>query len=781
MKIALTASQYNKHGGEARYSVELAENLYKKGHEVHVYTSKSHIDSDGIKFHVIRNVPSYFPRVMTYIPSFAQNCFNFGSCDFDIVHTAGNECLYQDVITTHSIHAAGMDFKKKYRSTGLGILDKTLLKVENHIYTNRLFKKAICASESTKAELQHFYNVPDELIEVVPYGVNPDEFYPMDNKNSDQITLMIVATEFLRKGVPELIQATNILAERHDIRLIVVGSPSVEGNGRGKAYYDTLASKNIIFAGKVDNLNEYYNMADIFVFPTKYEAFGLCLHPTTNIICIDGTKKISEIQINDNVLTHKGVFKKVSNKTERIVNDELICITPYNLNKEIKLTAEHPVLAILRPRKKYRKNREWMQQPKWIIAEEIKKGDVVVMPITKHTQQQSNIVYDLSKYSDFYDSDKVWKKHSYPLKREKSISYLMKKYDETKMVIENAIKKIKNNSTASVDSRTFKVMEKLKVEDGFVLVEPIKVNRFIELDDILAYVMGWYVAEGYNGERIFSFCMHRKEIPIAEEIKTVIKRKLGLNGTILIRGENKIEMTFSSTLVKNFFKEECGESSQTVHIPRSILYNKDKNILKRFLDGLYLGDGHLSENGWNTLTTVSEQLKNDVVLGLLRLGIKPRYVIRSKDRKEFNISFKKLENHVHSNKSWIDENYIYFLVKSVKKEQYRGKVYNIEVEEDNSYCTESFCVHNCTLEAMSCGLPVITTNIGAGNLITNYKDGIWFDNPNSVSDIVDKIEILIQDEHLRKDIGKEARKTAMKYTWERMTDEIVKVYEFVKN
>lgn len=279
MKIALTATQYNKQGGEARYSAELAENLYKKGHEVHVYTSKSHIDSEGINFHVMPNVPSYYPRVMSYIPSFIQNCLNFRSHDFDIVHTAGNESLYQDVITTHSIHAAGMDYKKKYGSTGVGILDKVLLTVENHIYTKQLFKKAICASESTKAELQHFYKVPDELIEVIPYGVNPEEFYPYENKNKDgdKITLLIVATEFLRKGVPELIQATNILVKRHDIRLIVVGSPSIEGNGRGKAYYDAMANKNIIFAGKVDNLNEYYNMADIFVFPTKYDAFGLTI------------------------------------------------------------------------------------------------------------------------------------------------------------------------------------------------------------------------------------------------------------------------------------------------------------------------------------------------------------------------------------------------------------------------------------------------------------------------------------------------------------------------
>lgn len=35
------------------------------------------------------------------------------------------------------------------------------------------------------------------------------------------------------------------------------------------------------------------------------------------------------------------------------------------------------------------------------------------------------------------------------------------------------------------------------------------------------------------------------------------------------------------------------------------------------------------------------------------------------------------------------------VITSIKKEKYIGKVYNIEVEEDNSYVCEDFIVHNC--------------------------------------------------------------------------------------
>ncbi len=341
MKIALTASQYNRRGGEARYSVELAENLFKKGHEVHVYTSKVSTNSKGINFHILPNISYGYPRILSYIPYFIQNCFNFRSHDFDIVHTAGNESLYQDVITTHSIHAAGMEYKKKYGSTGLGILDKTILTIEKHIYSNQLFKKAICASESTKAELIHFYKVPEELIEVIPYGVNSEEFYPYDNKDCDKITLVIVATEFLRKGVPELIQATNILAKKHDIRLLVVGSPSVEGNGKGKAYYDSMVNKNIIFTGKVNNLNDYYNMADIFVFPTKYEAFGL---PILEALSCELPVITTNIGAGNLITNYKdGIWfddhtsvKNIAVKVEMLIQNEVL---RKSLSKEARKTA----------------------------------------------------------------------------------------------------------------------------------------------------------------------------------------------------------------------------------------------------------------------------------------------------------------------------------------------------------------------------------------------------------------------------------------------------------
>ena len=55
---------------------------------------------------------------------------------------------------------------------------------------------------------------------------------------------------------------------------------------------------------------------------------------------------------------------------------------------------------------------------------------------------------------------------------------------------------------------------------------------------------------------------------------------------------------------------------------------------------------------------------------------------------------------------------IYLPVKKISKQHYSGFVYNLEVEEDHSYTTNCFTVHNClpAVEASMCGLPIIMTN-----------------------------------------------------------------------
>lgn len=79
------------------------------------------------------------------------------------------------------------------------------------------------------------------------------------------------------------------------------------------------------------------------------------------------------------------------------------------------------------------------------------------------------------------------------------------------------------------------------------------------------------------------------------------------------------------------------------------------------------------------------------------------------------------------------------------------------------------------LEAMSLGLPVISSNTSC--LPEVYGDAALFFNPNSVDDLVEKLEQLIKDVDLRKKLIASGYHQVGKYSWERMGKETIEVYK----
>ena len=82
------------------------------------------------------------------------------------------------------------------------------------------------------------------------------------------------------------------------------------------------------------------------------------------------------------------------------------------------------------------------------------------------------------------------------------------------------------------------------------------------------------------------------------------------------------------------------------------------------------------------------------------------------------------------------------------------------------------------LEAMSCGLPVVATNVGGNSdVISSGKNGFLVPpkSPQVLSKVILK---LLDDSKLRKEIGAAARKTIERsYTWDKIADKIQKCYE----
>lgn len=81
------------------------------------------------------------------------------------------------------------------------------------------------------------------------------------------------------------------------------------------------------------------------------------------------------------------------------------------------------------------------------------------------------------------------------------------------------------------------------------------------------------------------------------------------------------------------------------------------------------------------------------------------------------------------------------------------------------------------LEAMACGVPVVCSN--SSSLPEVGGDAVVYCNPLDVEDIKEKIELVLGDEELQKQMIKKGLENAKIFSWEKSADEHMKVFEEV--
>lgn len=79
-----------------------------------------------------------------------------------------------------------------------------------------------------------------------------------------------------------------------------------------------------------------------------------------------------------------------------------------------------------------------------------------------------------------------------------------------------------------------------------------------------------------------------------------------------------------------------------------------------------------------------------------------------------------------------------------------------------------------TYEAAACGLPVITTLMGGGNIIKDGINGLLVE-PYDVDGLARAISLLANSPELRNRLGRQAAKDALNYTYERVGDERARI------
>jgi D-inositol-3-phosphate glycosyltransferase len=83
------------------------------------------------------------------------------------------------------------------------------------------------------------------------------------------------------------------------------------------------------------------------------------------------------------------------------------------------------------------------------------------------------------------------------------------------------------------------------------------------------------------------------------------------------------------------------------------------------------------------------------------------------------------------------------------------------------------------LEAMACGTPVVASGVGGLlYLVRDGRTGYHIPDSDPVT-LADKLQCLLSDERLRQELGRHAANVARAYSWERITDQMLTLYESV--
>jgi ribonucleoside-diphosphate reductase alpha chain len=390
-----------------------------------------------------------------------------------------------------------------------------------------------------------------------------------------------------------------------------------------------------------------------------------CFPAGTQIWTRHGPKPIEQIEVGEEVLTHRNRFRPVIHTMSREIEEPLRSIRLWYLGyTTIYATKEHRFLAFDG------------KQVRWITAGELTPRHYVRVGRIKETNAPTEL--DLTDYVD----DAV--------PEDESI------YTATAFVGGNGALGVKESK---------------------------RVRRKIPVDERLGLWLGFFVAEGGTTDSSVYFTFSKDEHSYAETLCALTRQLFGLEATIQERTDQPghwlrvyVHSKLLAQFVRAFFSH--GIKAHERELPSWFL-TAPRRFQKAFLAGLLKGDGVIRENSIK-IFLANPYLMLQIFCILLRLGIVASLrwegVLKYTRHRGMWIHIG-TQRYVQALKAWLagdweyessfaeaSRNYFYKVLDGelfVKVKEcgwtapHRLKVYDLSVAEDHSFVAEFAVAHNC--------------------------------------------------------------------------------------
>lgn len=303
MHIAVLTNEYppNVYGGagvHVEYLVKELAALDEGAHEVDVYCFGDQDEERGnLRVTGVApgaDLPATDPRHAKFLETMLRDVRMAGLVSgADIVHCHTwyahfGGCLVRQldgaklVLTTHSLEP-----HRPWKVEQLGSAYHASSWIEKTAYQNA--DGIVAVSESMKADVMELYDVPEARVEVIPNGIDPDEYRPVDRADvvarhgidQDRPFVLFVGRITRQKGIIHLVNAIRYLAPGTQV-VLCAGAPDTDEIEKemeeAVAQARAAGDHDIHWIAEMlprDEIIALYAAAAVFVCPSVYEPFGI--------------------------------------------------------------------------------------------------------------------------------------------------------------------------------------------------------------------------------------------------------------------------------------------------------------------------------------------------------------------------------------------------------------------------------------------------------------------------------------------------------------------------